>query len=140
MLLLLSLSFAARHASSDPILVAGQQAAISAFREPSYGFGTLDVRLPSSACTLVLLVPLCCLASSRLRSMLCLQIINATTAQWQWHRNAVRFQCPYTAFCQCHGTSLKAGSAGVAIHTKAMTVCLSPVVTAAMQALTPRLL
>eukprot|EP00891_Asterochloris_glomerata_P003873 jgi/Astpho2/3873/Aster-04384 len=37
--------------------LSGQQAAISAFREPSYGFGTLD-------------------------------IINATTAQWQWHRNA----------------------------------------------------
>ena len=57
--------------------------------------------------------------------MLCLQIINATTAQWQWHRNAVRFQRPYIAFLQCHGTSPKAGNAGFAHRLFA---CLSPFV------------
>ena len=60
--------------------------------------------------------------------MLCLQIINATTAQWQWHRNAVRFQRPYIAILQCHGTSPKAGSAGFAHTYRSLTVCLSPLV------------
>lgn len=75
-------------------------------------------------------------------AVLCLQIINATTAQWQWHRNAVNFRRPYLAKFEAAAPHPTPAVLILALHTKSLDCLLktfSDLVTAAKQPLPPRL-